>query len=88
MAKKSLPGTLLSAYQMSSSQVMVGLSEGIMLLIDFSVPDMPKIQAGFEIAIEGLKITMIRKFKGSMLLIFGYCPGDKHIALIFDYELD
>ena len=74
---------------MSSSHILVGLSDGIIFLMDFSVPDMPKIQSRFQISIESLKITMIRKFKGSMLLIFGYCAdNDKQIALIFDYELN
>lgn len=74
---------------MSFSHILVGLSDGIILLMDFSVPDMPKIQSRFEIPIEGLKITMIRKFKGSMLFVFGYCAdNDKQIALIFNYELN
>ena len=60
----------------------------MILLMDFSVPDVPKIESRFEIKIEALKITMIRKFKGTMLLIFGYCSNDQHIALIFDYELN
>ncbi len=54
--------------------------------MDFEVPDMPKVLNRWQIPTLNLNIRLMKQYRDSMLLIFGYITNYEFSALIIDYE--